>query len=251
MRKLIVIFVCWGLSNTAFSLPNNQLTLHLVGDSTMSNKPNSAFPERGWGQLLPQFFNRKLSIKNHAANGRSTRRFIDEGRWSVVLSELHIDDYVLIQFGHNDQKVEDPKRYASVEEDYPAFLHRYIQDVKSKGAIPLIASSICRRHFNENGELERKLIDYAQAAKKVALEEDIVFFDLNQISCQFLAKIGEQQSQQYFIQVPAGLYTRYPDGKIDNTHLNVIGASKIAQLFVLELKSKKHPLFNYVYRETL
>ena len=82
----------------------NQTTLHLVGDSTMADKPNLSYPERGWGQLVPAFMSPKLVIKIHASNGRSTRRFIDEGRWGVVISELKEGDYVLIQFGHNDAR---------------------------------------------------------------------------------------------------------------------------------------------------
>ena len=147
-----------------------------------------------------------------------------------------------MQFGHNDQKKTDPKRYASVEKDYPEFLQRYIKDVRDKGAIPMLASSICRRHFTKEGVLQRKLIDYAQAAKKVAQTSNVEFFDLNLHTCQFLAQIGEPKSQQYFIQVPEDLYTRYPDGKVDNTHLNVIGASKVAQFFVRDLIEKQHAL---------
>lgn len=226
-------------------------TLHLVGDSTMADKSNLAYPERGWGQLLPSFFSPELEIINHAANGRSTRRFINEGRWAMVLSDLKAGDYVLVQFGHNDQKQNDPARYASVEKDYPAFLHQYIKDVRDKGAIPMLASSICRRHFNKQGKLERTLTDYAEAAKRVAEQQKVSFFDLGEQTCSFLSKIGEQQSQHYFIQVPADLYSRYPEGKSDNTHLNVVGASKVAQFFVRDLRSSHHPLSNFIYRETL
>ncbi|MCB9333196.1 MAG: hypothetical protein H6574_19180 [Lewinellaceae bacterium] len=70
-------------------------------------------PERGWGQLLPEYFEETLTIKNHAVNGRSTRSFIDEGRWAAVLDALQPGDYVFIQFGHNDQKENDPTRYTN------------------------------------------------------------------------------------------------------------------------------------------
>jgi lysophospholipase L1-like esterase len=251
MKNWLLGSVFLTLSFQALSQDTTRTTLHLVGDSTMSDKSNLAYPERGWGQLLPSYMSAELDIKNHAANGRSTRRFIDEGRWGVVLSELNKGDYVLVQFGHNDQKKTDPKRYASVEKDYPEFLQRYIKDVRDKGAIPMLASSICRRHFTKEGVLQRKLIDYAQAAKKVAQTSNVEFFDLNLHTCQFLAQIGEPKSQQYFIQVPEDLYTRYPDGKVDNTHLNVIGASKVAQFFVRDLIEKQHALKQYVYRDSL
>lgn len=251
MKNWLAVILIFVSSFEVFAQDPTRTTLHLVGDSTMADKPLSAYPERGWGQLLAEFMTPALEIKNHASNGRSTRRFIDEGRWGVVLSELKKGDYVLVQFGHNDQKKSDPKRYASVEKDYPEFLTRYIKDIQDKGATPMLASSICRRHFTQDGVLQRKLIDYAQTAKKVAQTKDVEFFDLNQQTCQFLEKIGEPQSQQYFIQVPEDLYTRYPDGKVDNTHLNVVGAAKVAQFFVRDLIDKQHALKKYVYRETL
>ncbi|WP_338143860.1 rhamnogalacturonan acetylesterase [Bowmanella dokdonensis] len=221
-----------------------------MGDSTMSDKPNLAYPERGWGQLLPQFASPTLNIVNHAANGRSTRRFKDEGRWQMLLSELKEGDYVLIQFGHNDQKKEDPARYASVERDYPQFLGDFIADIRKKNAIPILASSICRRHFKD-GKLDRNLKDYAEAARKVAQREKVDFVDLQSLTCDFLAETGEADSQQYFIQVPADLYARYPEGKSDNTHLNVQGAAKVAQFFVRDLLRQQHPLAKHFYRQRL
>lgn len=235
----------------AQNAPLARTTLHLVGDSTMSNKPELAYPERGWGQLLPEFMLPQLRIVNHAANGRSTRRFLDEGRWPLLLSDLQAGDYVLIQFGHNDQKQDDPVRFAAADGDYQLFLRRFIQDVKARDAIPMLASSICRRNFSTEGQLIRDLNDYAKAAAKVAIEEQLAFFDLQQQSCDFIEQQGPVASQPYFIQVPAGLYTKFPEGKIDNTHLTVQGASKIAQFFIRDLKAQQHPLAAYIYRELL
>ncbi|WP_159578394.1 rhamnogalacturonan acetylesterase [Alteromonas sp. KUL106] len=227
------------------------VTLHLVGDSTMSDKPLLSYPERGWGQLLPEFMSPNLTIKNHAANGRSTKRFVDEGRWQVLLSELSEGDFVVIQFGHNDQKQSDPARYADPQNAYPAYLNQFVRDVDAKGASVIIASSICRRHFSEDGVLKRTLLTYADAAKKVAAQSNVPFIPMNALTCDFLAQEGEPKSNHYFIKVPADLYTRYPDGKTDDTHLNVVGAAKMAQIFVRALKATAHPLADYVYRDTL
>lgn len=227
------------------------IRLHLVGDSTMSVKANPAYPERGWGELLPAFMLPQLTIINHAANGRSTRRFINEGRWQLLLSELSAGDYVLIQFGHNDQKIADPTRYAAPESDYPAFLRQFVADIRTQNAIPLLASSICRRNFNSDALLVRDLTAYAYAAAQVAAELDVSFFDLQQLSCDFIANAGPAGSQPYFIQIPADLYSKFPTGTTDNTHLTLQGAAKIAQFFVRELKRQQHPLAGYVYRELL
>ena len=234
-------------SSTSMPAPR----LHLVGDSTMADKTNLHYPERGWGQLLRAFMLPELSIINHAANGRSTLRFLNEGRWQLLVSDLSAGDYVLIQFGHNDQKQDDPARYAAVDSTYPQLLRRFISEVRSKGATPMLASSICRRSFSDKGELENKLADYADAARQVAASEKVAFFDLNAQSCDALSRFGPAASQAYFIQVPPGLYQQYPDGKIDNTHLSVQGASWIAQLCVRDLTARQHPLAQYVWRELL
>jgi len=254
MKKFIIAYFllfAWQADATTETPVLASTTLHLVGDSTMSYKPNAAYPERGWGQLVSGYVLPQLSIKNHAANGRSTKRFVDEGRWNMMLSSLSAGDYVLIQFGHNDQKKDDPARFADANTDYTSYLITFIEDVRKKDAQVLIASSICRRHFTNEGVLKRTLLDYAHAAKAVASEKGVPFIPLNDKSCQFLATVGEGQSQQYFIKVPPGLYARYPEGKVDNTHLNVVGAAKVAQFFVRELKSIEHPLAKYVYREVL
>src|SRR5215471_18786257 len=88
-----------------------RITVHLIGDSTMAEKPNpDVNPERGWGMALPRFFDDQVAVRNHALNGRSTKSFIDEGHWAEVMAELHPGDYVVIEFGHNDEKKEDTTR---------------------------------------------------------------------------------------------------------------------------------------------
>ena len=94
------------------------IDVHLIGDSTMADRADPANPERGWGQLLPKFFDGGVAIHNHAVNGRSTKSFIDEGKWSAVLRDLKAGDYILIEFGHNDEKSEDTTRYAAAGTDY-------------------------------------------------------------------------------------------------------------------------------------
>ena len=216
--------------------------LHLVGDSTMATKTNLAYPERGWGQLLPEFMLPALTIVNHAANGRSTLRFLNEGRWQLLLTELKAGDYVLIQFGHNDQKKDDPSRYAAVDSTYPELLRQFIGQIRQRQAHPLLATPICRRSFSASGQLENNLAPYADAMRQVAKELTVPLFDLNQQSCALLSHLGPSQSQAYFIQVPAGLYQQFPTGKVDNTHLTLQGASWIAQLFVRDLQAQQPPL---------
>ena len=176
---------------------------------------------------------------------------MNEGRWQLLLTELKAGDYVLIQFGHNDQKQDDPSRYAAADSTYPQLLTQFITEVRAKDAIPMLATPICRRSFDENGKLENNLAVYAAVMRKVAASHQVPLFDLNLQSCTDLTRFGPQASQAYFIQVPAGLYRQFPEGKTDNTHLNTQGATWIAQLFIRQLKHQQHPLAALVWRELL
>lgn len=240
-----------GVSTARPLLQERIVRLHLVGDSTMADKIALAYPERGWGQQLPYFMTSQLQIINHAANGRSTVRFANEGRWQLLLSELQAGDFVLIQFGHNDQKAEDPTRYAAANTTFQQYLSLFVEQAKDKGAIPLLATPICRRTFDEQGILRDDLLVYANATKAVARKQQIQLIDLHELSCSTIQQLGPDKSQAYFIMVPAGLYQQFPAGKTDNTHLNVVGASWIAQLFVRALKHQQHPLALFVARELL
>src|SRR5437763_12462225 len=93
--------------------------IYLAGDSTLAQKTADKRPETGWGEYLQiQFDETKIRIENHAQNGRSTKSFIDEGRWQAIVQKLRKGDYVFIEFGHNDEKKEDPTRYAEARTDY-------------------------------------------------------------------------------------------------------------------------------------
>ena len=124
----------------------------MIGDSTMADKTElDISPERGWGQLFPTYLTEDIIVENHAMNGRSTKSFLDEGRWDSVTSRIRKGDIVLIQFGHNDQKITDPKRYASIE-DYQQNLIAMIEQAKKKGASVILCTPISRRSFNRTGE---------------------------------------------------------------------------------------------------
>src|SRR5262245_17617833 len=99
--------------------------LFMAGDSTMANKP-ADLPEYGWGQALPRFFADPAMVQNHAVNGRSTRSFIDEGRWQKIVDQLRAGDFVIIQFGHNDEKVANPKVGTDPKTTFSENLRRFI-----------------------------------------------------------------------------------------------------------------------------
>ncbi|HSI70963.1 MAG TPA: rhamnogalacturonan acetylesterase, partial [Gillisia sp.] len=150
IKILLPVIFLWSM--TSASQGQCDITFFLIGDSTLADKPYAGSnPEKGWGQVLPLYFKEKLKVENHAVNGRSTKSFRDEGRWETIQQNLKPGDYVLIQFGHNDQKQESADRYAAADTDYRSNLVRYINETRAKGAKPIIATPISRRSFNESG----------------------------------------------------------------------------------------------------
>src|SRR5215218_4702246 len=124
------------------------ITLFIVGDSTAAQKLASKRPETGWGESLQQYFDvDRVRVVNLAKNGRSTLSFRAEGRWDALLEELKPGDYVFIQFGHNDEKSDNPSVYADARTDYPRNLHRFAEEVRGKGAHPVLLTPVARRRF--------------------------------------------------------------------------------------------------------
>ena len=222
-------------------------TIYGIGDSTMANKikPDEN-PERGWGQMLPLFFNDNITIDNRAVNGRSTRSFIAEKRWDAIYKILKPGDYVFIQFGHNDAKEKDSLRYTNPHTAYRHNLIRFVKESREKGATPIIFSSIARRNFNENGVLISTHGDYTMEARLVAQEYNVTFIDLEYYTELLEQSYGPEKSKQLHLHYKAGEIPYYKEDKADDTHLNVKGATEIAKIAVDELEKTKIDLVKYL-----
>lgn len=236
------------LSILAIIACNNTPTLYMTGDSTMANKPVEANPEKGWGQLLPEYFNHELEIENHAKNGRSTRSFIYEGRWDSVLSILKKGDYVVIQFGHNDGSIQKTERYCTPLE-YRYNLTKYIKDVWKLGAKPILCTSIQRRKFDSLNKLIDTHGPYPEIVRELADEYHVTLIDMQKKSHELIESMGVEDSKSLFLHVQPGKYQKFPDGKIDNTHFVEKGAFTMAGLFVDGLKENHHELTKYLKDE--
>lgn len=240
----VLLFVLFS-----FSLDNSNLKISVftIGDSTMANKEKPEInPERGWCQMLQQFFNDSVEIKNHAVNGRSTKSFIDEGRWDVILDSLNPGDYVFIQFGHNDQKISDPKRYTNPYTAYRRNLEKFVNDTRLKGATPVLFSSIVRRKYNENGVLEDTHGAYPYITRQVAKELNVPFIDLQLKTEDLVNSLGEEKSKELYLWIEPNENEYFPDGKIDNTHLSVKGGNEVARLAIEGIKELNLPLIKYI-----
>jgi lysophospholipase L1-like esterase len=217
----------------------------LVGDSTMADKPLD-LPERGWGMALGEFLTDATMVKNHAMNGRSTRSFIDEGRWDKVVAELRGGDFVLIQFGHNDEKVEDPKRGTDPATTFRTNLRRFVTETRAHGATPILATPVCRRKFDAAGKLVDTHGAYPDALRAVARETKVALLDLTVATAQWLQATGDEPSRRFFMWIEPGQYPKIPDGRKDDTHFVAAGATAVAKLAADAIRAQKLPLAQWL-----
>ena len=265
MKTKLTILLGLLLMFSAFTSEKQVITIFTIGDSTMANKPlEGGNPERGWGQMLSRYFSEEIVIDNHAVNGRSSKSFIDEGRWDKVLAKLKKGDYVFIQFGHNDEKP-DEKRHTDPGTTFDANLKRFVEEARAKGAIPVLFNSIVRRNFGKadadavakavvqddiregidpnapQAEVNTgaRLIDthgaYLDSPRNVARELEVPFVDLNRVTHDLVEQMGPEASKQLFVWVAPNTVPALPKGREDNTHLNVRGAATVAWLAVQEV----------------
>jgi len=247
---LLVLFL--GCKKTNGQSENTQqiITIYTVGDSTMANKKNpEENPEHGWGQVFQQFFKDNAIIDNRAINGRSTRSFIDQGRWDSVYKNLKEGDYVFIQFGHNDAKENDPTRYTNPHTAYRNNLIRFVQETREKGATPVLMSSIARRNFNEFGTLVDTHGEYPMEARLVAQQYEVPFIDMQYLTEQLEESYGIEGSKKLHLHFEPGESSYFPEGKQDDTHLSELGATEVAKLVVSELKKKVPDLIPFLKEE--
>lgn len=282
MKQKMILLAGLFLLLTAFKADKSLPTIYMIGDSTMANKVlDGGNPERGWGQMLPGCLSEEIRVDNHAVNGRSSKSFIDEGRWDTVLALLQPGDYLFIQFGHNDEKA-DPKRHTDANGgSFDANLRRFVTEARSKGAIPVLFNSIVRRNFGSadaqavaeavmqddirrgvNPDAKReaqaeaepekgdKLIDthgaYLDSPRNVAQELNVPFVDMNKLTHDLVEGMGPEASKQLFMWVPAGKVAAMPKGREDNTHLNIFGARRVASLTIDAIVREVPALAPYV-----
>ncbi|MBP8975922.1 MAG: hypothetical protein KBG83_04300, partial [Bacteroidetes bacterium] len=239
LNILLVLFFC----GFVVQAPDNpHIRIFLIGDSMVAEKPLVDNPEHGWGQMLPMFFTKNVTVYNYARNGRSTKSFITEGQWKIVHDQLKPGDYVFIQFGHNDAKKEDPCRYVPAKPDYKENLRKFIREAREKQAIPILLTPVTRYDFNKRGELIATHSEYPAAMKEVATEENVPLIDVFEKSKELVGGLGGEKSRPlYLAGVQNGQFRNW-NKKKDHTHFTRIGAFQMAQIVVDGIKKIKLPL---------
>ena len=214
------------------SMDSRKFTIYTIGDSTMASKNPDVYPETGWCQVLDDYLEKEITVSNHAVNGRSSKSFIDEMRWQVVLDSLQDGDIVFIQFGHNDEKDYDTTRYTTPFGTYTGNLKRFVLESRAKGAVPVLFTSIARRRFGEDGKLTKTHGDYPDATRRVAKDLNVPLIDLEKLTEEWIGPLGDEASKQFFLWTEPD--SRYPEGRKDDTHLSEKGAREVARLALKE-----------------
>ena len=268
MKKLLV-FLTACLFLTA-ATPDKTTTIFVIGDSTAAKKDLSKGKlERGWAMMLQQYFDSAyIRVDNHAVNGRSSKSFIDEGRWDKVLSLIKPGDYVIIQFGHNDEKPQ-KERHTDPGSTFDYNLAKYVRETREKGGIPVLMNCVVRRNFaqvaakNDDDEKLRNttfadggelvegdsLIDthglYRVAPRDVAQRMNCYFVDANRITHDLEQGLGTEASKKLHMWYLPGEEPTEPKGKQDNTHYNIHGATVVAGLLANALCQEIPLLLKY------
>jgi len=202
----------------------------LAGDSTVTNKS-------GWGVGFAAQLNGDIEVINFSQGGRSSKSFINEGHWKKCLDAK--PDYVLIQFGHNDQPGKGAERETDPATTFPEFMSRYVDEAKAIGAKPILVTSIERRKW-EGGKIKPSLTAYADAVKKLAAEKNVPLIDMNAKTIELYEKLGEKGCEALEPEDPKA------PGKLDGTHLNAKGSEVVGKIVADELRRVVPELATYV-----
>ena len=205
-----------------------------IGDSTVQLNKIDTYPQTGMSQVLELFLKPGIQVMPYGKNGRSTKSFLDEGRFAPVQAQLDQGDFLLIQFGHNDEK-DDPARHTDAFGSFQENLRLFIRAAREKGAHPVLITPIARRLFDENGKFRPGSHgDYPAAIRQVGAAEAVPVADLTALTEAFLEELGDEASKPLYV---------WPK---DNTHLKYDGAVQMVTLLSRELER-----FGSPYRELL
>lgn len=203
-----------------------------AGDSTVKQNNYTSFPQTGIGQAFSLFIKQSIRIENYAQNGRSTKSFIDENRLAAIEKRIGEGDFLFIQFGHNDEKIQDPARYTESYGSYQENLKKFIDVARQHGAHPVLITPLYRRKFNADGKtlVEGTHKDYPQAMIDLGKRENVPVIDLCTASKALIEQYGDEATRKWFMHVEAGIYPHFPEGKEDDTHLQYEGAFRFGKL---------------------
>ena len=219
------------------------ITVFLCGNSTVVDQEDE--PWTSWGQMITRWFNDKVVIANYAESGLSATTFLAQLRLDKILSQLRKGDYVICEFGHNDEKEKRPGDGAWYS--YSRNLKIFADRVREKGGNIIFVTPTARRFFEDDQKTLRNTHgDYPEAMRTVASREHVPVIDLNAMTTKFYETLGLEGSKHALVHYPANTFANQPQALADNTHFNTFGAWEIAKMIVMGLKQMNSPLVDYL-----
>ena len=214
-------------------------TVFLCGNSTVVDQDYE--PWASWGQMITRWFGDRVAFANFAESGESASTFIAAGRLAKALSMMKEGDYLIAEFGHNDQKQRQPG--AGAYYNFATALKTFIDETRARKATPIFVTPTQRRSFR-NGRIQETHADYPEAMKWVATRENVPLIDLHEMTRTFYEAMGEEQSKRAFVHYPAGSFPGQTSDFKDNTHFNPYGAYEIAKCIVEGMKLLQLPILS-------
>ncbi|MCR4859851.1 MAG: rhamnogalacturonan acetylesterase [Bacteroidales bacterium] len=212
--------------------PAGTVTVFLCGDSTVVDQDIE--PWASWGQMFPWFLDTQVAVANYAESGERADSFIGAGRLRKILSVMQPGDYVFVEFGHNDMKLQGPGKGGYYF--FATQLKTFIDEVRAKGGYPVLVSPTHRRNFDADGHIIETHADFPEAMEWVAGREGVPFIDLHRLSAVFYEAMGEEASKRAFVHYKAGSFEGMPADVEDNTHFNTYGAFELAKCVAAALR---------------
>ncbi|MFV0565983.1 MAG: rhamnogalacturonan acetylesterase, partial [Flavobacteriaceae bacterium] len=217
-------------------------TIFLAGDSTVTDQ--DVEPWASWGQFITNYFTHDVAVANYAESGSSLPAFKGALRLEKIVNTMKAGDYLVIEFGHNDEKIKGEGNGAWGL--YTNLLKDFITTFRDKGGKVILATPTERRHFDTNGTLKHTHGDFPEAMRKVASDLDVPLIDLTQMTRTMYESWGTTASKHAFVHYPANTFPGQTEPLEDNTHFNGFGANEIAKCVVKGLKDLNLDIAKYL-----
>lgn len=246
LRRLLVLAALLMVAPWAAEAMDAAPRIFMLGGSTLAeSRPPSLI--RGWGQAFGAHFTAPGMVHNRAAGGRSSKSFIDQGRWAAVLAELRAGDCVIAQFGGgNDAKREDPARYTDPATTYRDNLRRIVAETRARGAHPVLVTMGAIRAWDEQGRFVSPPTPWVEATRAVARELGVPLLDLRARTEELEASLGPAGSAALHLHLPASAAPGHPRGLADDVHYSAAGAERVATLAAAEIRRLELPLARWL-----
>ncbi|MFF5288291.1 rhamnogalacturonan acetylesterase [Paractinoplanes globisporus] len=219
----------WSSATHAGGRPPRR-TIFVAGDSTAATYATADVPRAGWGQALPVFLRPEIAVVNAALSGASSKSFADLGRLDLILAAIRAGDLLLVSFGHNDEKTDDPARGTTPYGTFQEYLRLYLDGARARRAHPVLVTPVERRRFTADGVPYLSHGEYPDAMRALAESTRTPLIDLTALSFALWGSLGPDATKDYFLWLDAGESPNYPDGVADNTHFQAHGAIEVARL---------------------